>query len=403
MAAQQQRGGEHPDTDLLTAFAERTLSERERRSVVTHLAACGQCREVVAIITPAEGPPVFVPERKTSWLTLPLLRWASIGVAAVVVTAVVMLYRHEPARVMRSDAEAVAPTAEVEAPQPPPPAPPAEEQKFNEAPTPAKREQPAPAVKAPAVRPPPVDTLEKKDQLVAREAAPLQRPRENGMVADRVVPAPLPPAAAGGAAPAAVSPRPSSEPATAAESRVPMTMQSADAVPLKSKQAESARADAQLAAPPSRMRRAEVLNAPAASGMFMAKLAVSACPPGGVAGDCHGAGVERSHEWRVSSDGQLLQKQADGTWTTVNLDPAARFRTVVAVDNDVWAGGDRGVLYHSSDAGLTWTRENVTAEDIVRISNVTCSVSVQTRSGRILTRLAQGAGAWWCSASTGKP
>jgi photosystem II stability/assembly factor-like uncharacterized protein len=32
------------------------------------------------------------------------------------------------------------------------------------------------------------------------------------------------------------------------------------------------------------------------------------------------------------------------------------FRTVAATGSDVWAGGSAGVLYHSVDAGNTWTR-----------------------------------------------
>ena len=38
----------HPDADLLTAFAEKSLSGRERESVLQHLARCGDCREIVA-------------------------------------------------------------------------------------------------------------------------------------------------------------------------------------------------------------------------------------------------------------------------------------------------------------------------------------------------------------------
>ena len=37
----------HPDAESLNAFAELVLPEREREQVLTHLAACSRCRQVV--------------------------------------------------------------------------------------------------------------------------------------------------------------------------------------------------------------------------------------------------------------------------------------------------------------------------------------------------------------------
>src|SRR5207245_10986603 len=42
----------HPDADLLTAFAERSLSEAERAHVVEHLSRCAVCRDVVYFAQP---------------------------------------------------------------------------------------------------------------------------------------------------------------------------------------------------------------------------------------------------------------------------------------------------------------------------------------------------------------
>src|SRR5271170_6588545 len=42
----------HPDADLLTAFAEQSLSVSERESLLEHLAGCGDCREVVMLALP---------------------------------------------------------------------------------------------------------------------------------------------------------------------------------------------------------------------------------------------------------------------------------------------------------------------------------------------------------------
>ena len=43
----------HPDADLLTAFAEQSLTAREQEPMLEHLARCGECREVVALALPA--------------------------------------------------------------------------------------------------------------------------------------------------------------------------------------------------------------------------------------------------------------------------------------------------------------------------------------------------------------
>src|SRR5260221_1650999 len=42
----------HPDADTLTAYVEQLLPSVERKSVVTHLSVCAQCREVVALSLP---------------------------------------------------------------------------------------------------------------------------------------------------------------------------------------------------------------------------------------------------------------------------------------------------------------------------------------------------------------
>ena len=36
----------HPDANVLTAFAERSLGENERGVVLDHLARCGDCRDI---------------------------------------------------------------------------------------------------------------------------------------------------------------------------------------------------------------------------------------------------------------------------------------------------------------------------------------------------------------------
>jgi len=83
----------HPDADLLTAFAEQSLSGRERDHVLEHLAQCGDCRDVVALALPA-GEPVALASHspaRTGWLSLPVLRWGVVAAGIVLVTSVSIL------------------------------------------------------------------------------------------------------------------------------------------------------------------------------------------------------------------------------------------------------------------------------------------------------------------------
>jgi len=77
---------DHPDPDVLTAFSERSLPERERNHVLEHVARCAECREVLALSLPAEEPtiPVIRP-LPGRWLTWPRLRWGLVAAGVIVV------------------------------------------------------------------------------------------------------------------------------------------------------------------------------------------------------------------------------------------------------------------------------------------------------------------------------
>src|ERR1022692_1064445 len=87
----------HPDPDLLTAFAEQSLTGRERDGVVEHLARCGDCREVVALALPATEAVVVTPAvrpARSGWLSWPVLRWSVVAAGILAVTSVgVLQYR----------------------------------------------------------------------------------------------------------------------------------------------------------------------------------------------------------------------------------------------------------------------------------------------------------------------
>jgi hypothetical protein len=86
----------HPDADLLTAFAERSLAGGERDHVLEHLARCADCRDVVAFALPATEDLVLVKSAASprGWLSLPVLRWGVVAAGVLALTSVgIVQYR----------------------------------------------------------------------------------------------------------------------------------------------------------------------------------------------------------------------------------------------------------------------------------------------------------------------
>lgn len=108
----------HPDEDVLTAFAEHCLPERERGQVMEHLSHCTECREVLsfAVATVPEASP-----EKTHTLPVhPPLRgwlpWVAIAAGVAVVSSAVAI--HERAAQLRVEQKSA---METEAKATPPP------------------------------------------------------------------------------------------------------------------------------------------------------------------------------------------------------------------------------------------------------------------------------------------
>jgi len=89
----------HPDANVLTAFAERSLAAPERDLVLEHVARCGECREVLALALPATEELQVVlqpsPAGARRWLTWPALRWGFVaaGIALIGSLGVVQYQR----------------------------------------------------------------------------------------------------------------------------------------------------------------------------------------------------------------------------------------------------------------------------------------------------------------------
>jgi Carboxypeptidase regulatory-like domain/Photosynthesis system II assembly factor YCF48 len=86
----------HPDADVLTAFAERSLPEAERSVVLDHMARCGDCRDVVALALPDIEPVEIAVRPSPSVWTWPALRWGLVaaGVVAIASFSLVQYQRH---------------------------------------------------------------------------------------------------------------------------------------------------------------------------------------------------------------------------------------------------------------------------------------------------------------------
>ncbi len=89
------KAGKHPDPDLLAAFAEQALPQRERSSILEHLARCADCRDIVALALPETATQLPVIDTGRTWFAWPTLRWAFVAAGIVAIGSLgVLRYQH---------------------------------------------------------------------------------------------------------------------------------------------------------------------------------------------------------------------------------------------------------------------------------------------------------------------
>ena len=371
--AQGQGGDEHPGADLLNAFCEDALRPVEREQLLAHLAACAQCREVVALLTPAEGPPRPAVQPQRRWLNFPALRfpalrWAAVTAAVTVVIAAVLLYRPEAPERARSVAHAPA-----------------------SATSEATAKPPAAEKRAGAAQLTPPDTESKKRAEVAsaqsrRQAALDTAARETASAASSYTsqsPAGRTMAKLGTerAAPSGRAFGPHADMQQQANQAAQITAPSALPAIGAVRKAQADREAAQSATAATRASQIPgAVNHPAAPAVALASgpsagaAAVGSSTSPGVSG---GIAAPPSAEpakpvavsWNISPDGQLLRQLPGEKPQTVRVADGVRFRAVASIRGEVWAGGPGGVLFHSSDSGTTWTEVAFpSTQDITAIS-----------------------------------
>src|ERR1039458_673284 len=97
----------HPEADLLTAFAEQALSATERDGVLEHLALCGDCREAIALALPpadiviapiateteaVRATPIRAKRNFLTAFAWPSLRWAALAAGVAVAASVLLMH-----------------------------------------------------------------------------------------------------------------------------------------------------------------------------------------------------------------------------------------------------------------------------------------------------------------------
>jgi len=380
----------HPDANILTAFAEKSLSTAEREDVLRHLAGCGECREVVALALPAvEQVQPTLTFAHRGW---PALRWG-LALAGIVVVASLgtVLYRHQGAESRTTDQ---VPQSVTEAKNVAPAAQPAEPAKGEAAKTGGAEQVAGSAADADNITPRAKKAFsggadEAKRDLKA--PAPLPHgPRTtnqlnqwqqtaNGITAGGPVPsAPSPPAAkqaegqlvANQASPEAVQVE-SASPLLEAQPQTQETLVARN-VPT-SPPARSGIADARVdkAKPADTVVSMGAPKVPAPYQAGAVKLASAGIPVWSI--DSAGR-LERSFDQGttfqqvdvkaspVAARFNALAKSSevagkkDVTRNEAQSNPPIVFRAVASNGMEVWAGGSAGELYHSTDAGTRWSR-----------------------------------------------
>jgi len=375
----------HPDADLLTAFTEQRLSAPEREGMLEHLALCGDCREVIALALPAPdivAAPVAneteaararagapAPHRRRfAWPSLP---WAALAAGVAVAAAVLLVHPGKLNQAMLTSAN-----RQVAATVPPAPGPQiASSSAMDQSEALAKRVAKTSEAKTGDARPKAELRSSKefetgqvvKPPLPAASGFLLADNKKDSGVADKLSAAPSAGARAVAApisrgatetvevsgAAAAVAMEPSTENALMARNEAPAiekakpALQGVEAVESNERQ----KTETAVVPGPAKLQARNVMSA--------AKLASPASPP-----------LAHNITWAIT--GGVLQRSVDSGQSWQNAVRADHPLLCYANhDDDVWAGGQAGTLFHSADGGATWVQVQPSVKGRALSSDVT--------------------------------
>jgi hypothetical protein len=316
---------DHPDPDVITAFVEKSLGERERDQVLGHLALCRDCREVVTLSFPEQEAPLSAAASvRPVWLAWPVLRWGALVACIVVVGAAVTLQRQFrgglPAA-ERADTSKVA----------------------QETPQTAFDATAVPAAKANL---PPPSEAKPDVHAAARKVESAKESLQGFVIAAKTENSP---ASAPGLRDQGLS-IPAQTGAVEVESAAGAVNPSSNAMD----EAVPGRAKDTL--------QPSLPGAAMAGGGPMAAKPAVALAQSGLAKKALAAPLGVPPRWTLSADGTLQRSLDSGrTWETISVAGQAGFLALAADGLEIWVGGVKAALYHSSDAGQHWRQVQLTA------------------------------------------
>jgi hypothetical protein len=348
--------GAHPDADLLTAFAENALLDRERADLLAHLAGCSDCRSIVQTALDASPEheaspsldylrhrPLPDPVPQPAAAPAPPLTAAAFeqvsprrrmpawfpGVALaasllVMAGSTILFYRALRTLPARIQTAAVAPAPQLATETTPQPAA-----------SPATNTTLESALAAPLKQPHPSEH--------GRSTAPPSRMQRHTARIGAAT-APPPPLATGISSSAALGDQ-SIQPAqnTLAEQAQLRAQMQSEMTAYHA--ATTARAAQSSSAPAAATESVKVQ-----AGDRFARSLQTNHPVAGLIRE-----TAPRPRFRIDGAGRLERSIQSGVWTPVVIAPDTHFRVVSISGSDVWAGGDRLRLFHSADSGLTWS------------------------------------------------
>lgn len=429
----------HPDADVLTAFAERSLPGRERDVVLEHLARCGDCREIVALALPAVEPveTVMRPAAR-GWLTWPALRWglAAAGVIAIASLGIVQYQRTAQPRNLVAKSPA---PIEVAANQPKAMS---LETSTPTVPAPSGKIQ-SPNNSSPGAAVAFLDAQNHKKTESRVPGKALSEPQAASANPSPTAPQQLPHGPrlanqwqqnlAQNQAPPPAAPMPAAkQQATGDQSSQMQAAPSAETVEVERTAVQAGNEDKNLDA--GKVQDLPSVRQPATEEYALARIGKAkpavttpgnegsvSSVGGAAASGTAGATLASSTpvpSWSISSSGSLQRSYDQGaTWQVVdvnasrsvfdlvNVQSAAKssraegkdskalerdsasptFRTVSVNAADVWAGGSHGTLYHSRDAGDHWTRVLPASSGVALTGDIVSLDFVDPQHGKVST------------------
>jgi hypothetical protein len=401
-------GGDHPDADLLTAFAEQALPDQERSRVLLHLSRCADCRDVLALaVPPVKAVAPLDTARPAPWFQWKVLRWGvAVTCVAIVGSAVLMRRDTFPTQSAKTAAVREEPKAEQYA-----------YQRIDQ------------------------DTAagQLAQQTISSNAENANE-KDMGRVGDKALKRPMPPKL------------PASAPATPAAPIValsPGVKDNKQAIVGAMHGSGSAGAFGAMAAKPAdnrisapaqtvsdeskkSLRESRIVTDLATLGKSSetvevhtgalgldtesssdkreapgkAKAASSGvldamAPPEVVTQSQETRSEETVRQkmdrapavrhsplsrWTISSDGRLQHSiDAGKTWQPVPVADKASFRALSANGPDVWVGGAAGLLYHSGDSGASWTQVKPTFASVTLTTDIAAIEFTDLQHGKITT------------------